>query len=461
MEISQISIRQPDSPEAAPKLIHLTDQLLEVLQKADNVNLLGAKLAEYVFFPLSHIFRQIDAFPPVLVENCLKCLQILIRHGWSNSLSGDLARQLLSLLVLIVDGKPGASRKTDIPEETMLEGFRTMSALFSVPYAPSVASSLLQNDFLPTTGHAVSVILEALENAAYSEIQVEASGVIQRAFKLFKSQVAYEGFLPGTVSSFAKVLSTPTQYKNMVLREALSGLQTVLVCSMGDMRTSQVKWELAGKRPADVEESEEEAQYLKWQKASTAQIKIALGSVVKLHKTETSVVRLALYKLCVILLDECHTSMWNCAPLLLETAVILSGEAKDAPAELPSLIDLISIHPELEEILKSTVYGWLTSLARQMQASDDRVKQSSFTNLTRGIDILKKARISSSTLEDALTSSITDSMVVLMSQTASPDSSQSAKVQLLTEGNNVVSSALIDEGPYQKSLIKDNNTGSL
>ncbi|KAH8169703.1 HEAT repeat protein [Sarocladium implicatum] len=461
VEISQIAIRQPDSPEAARKLVHLTSQLHGVLQKADSGNLLGPKLAEYVFFPLSHIFRQLEAFPPPLIENSLRCLRVLIRYGWGNTLSGDLARQLLSLLVLIVDGKPGADRKAGIPEETLLEGFRSMSALFSVPHATSVAPSLMQNDFLPTTGHAISVILEALENAPYSAIQVAAAEVIQRAFKLLKSQDAYEGFLPGTVSAFAKVLSTPTKFKNAVLIESLSGLQTVLVTSMGDMRNSQAKWELVGKRPADVEESEEEAQYAKWLKASTAQIKLALGPVVKLNKSESPGIRLALYKLCIVLLDECHTSLWNCAPILLETAVILSEEAGDAPAELPSLTDLISIHPELGEILKATVYGWLTSLARQMQANDGRVRKAAFNNLARGINMLKKARISSSTLEDALTSSITDSMVVLLSQTGQSSVSDSAKVQLLTEGNNVVSNVPLDGSPYQKALINDDNTGGL
>jgi hypothetical protein len=360
----------------------------------------------------------------------------------------------------VVDGKPGVAKDDDMPEERLLEGLRTMSVLFNTN-AFRVGPSLSENDFLPTTGHAISVVLDALETAPYAEVQIQAAEVIERAFSIFKVQHAYEAFLPGTVSAFAKVLSTPTKYKSSVLARIIEALNLVLTKSLGDIRKEQVKWSLAGKRSNNITESEDEAQFAKWAKASAAQIKIALAPVMKLHKSEASQVRQALYQTCISLLDECHNSLENCASMLVETAIILSDQQEDAPSTVPSLMDLVSIHPELSEVLKNIVYGWLTSLARQMQANDDRVKQAAFVNLTRGVEMMRQARIESSTLEDALSSSIADSMVVLLTQSRSPSSSQPAQVQLLTDGNDSASAITSDNAPYQKALIAGDNSGDL
>ncbi|KAK0386335.1 hypothetical protein NLU13_6172 [Sarocladium strictum] len=463
VEISQLAIRHAESPDATRQLIQLTGQLYQTLEKAHKGNALTSKLAEYVFFPLSHIFRQLDVFPHLLVESCLRCLQVLVRHGWGSEMSGDLARQLLSLLVIVIDGKPGAAEKDDIPEETLLEGLRTMSAIFSTN-GFRIGPSLTANDFLPTTGHAISVVLDSLESAPYAEVQLQAAEVVEKAFSIFgnqQSQQAYEAFLPGTVSALAKLLATPSKYKNSVLARAIGSLVVILTESLGDMRTEQVKWSLAGKRPDGVKLSDAEADYAKWVKASAAQIKIALATVMKLHKNESSQVRQALYQTCISLLDECHASLENCAAMLVETAIILSDQQPEAPNTLPSMMDLVLIHPELGEVLKSTVYSWMSSLARQMQANDDRVKQAAFINLTRGVEMLKQAHIESSTLEDALSSSIIDSMVVLLTQSRSPKTTQSGQVQLLTDGNNSSSTSASDNSPYRQALIAGDQSGKL
>ncbi|PHH87587.1 hypothetical protein CDD83_8665 [Cordyceps sp. RAO-2017] len=120
VKISQLAIKDSEVPAAARELVQLTDRVLAILEEQvkRGPDILDEKLAEYVFFPLYHIFRQMDRYPASLVENSIKCLRLLILHGWRAKMPAKLVQQILSLLVFVIDGTPGSQDKRELSEET-------------------------------------------------------------------------------------------------------------------------------------------------------------------------------------------------------------------------------------------------------------------------------------------------------------------------------------------------------
>lgn len=441
VKISQLAIRQEeDAPTGAQELIQLTNELLATLneQVQQNPTVLDDKLAEYVFFPLYHIFRQMGQYPMPLIETCVKCLTLLIIHGWKAKLSPKLVQQILNLLTFIIDGVPSSdsTEKRDVPEETILESFRGLTALLTTAgTSPTAASGLAESDAIPALGHSVSVMLSGITDGPTPQVQQEALRSIQATYVAIKEHAALASFLPGTISSLAKVTSTSGRYKKTVLAKCLSTVSLVLTRVLADLRTRSIL-----SKTEDTEEAEDEKGKLlspAWLRATVAQVKRALSTIMKLRTHESVEVRQALNKLCIVLLDECHKTLENCASFLVETAIILdsSDEGQGLWTET-SLRDLVSIYPNLGEIVKSTVYNWMTSLPRIMQGGDEDAKQAAVRNLAKGLELVKGLHIESSTLEDLMSSTLRDCIVSLIQTSKSEPVQEASSIQLIDDGDS-------------------------
>ncbi|KAL3953707.1 hypothetical protein ACCO45_011663 [Purpureocillium lilacinum] len=366
------------------------------------------KLAEYIFFPLYHIFRQMDQYPMLLVEKCVKCLHILITFGWKSKISSKLAQQILSLLVFIIDGVPGSQATREVPEETILETFRAQTALFNTAATSlDAVSGLADQESIPILGHAITVMLQGVTDGANPQIQSEALRSLQGVYSALKEQEALASFLPGIVSSLTKVLSTPNRYKTHVLSTCLETVQLVLTKVLGDLRTRSI---LAQEQGQSADERDDKGKVLTpaWLQATTSQAKLALSTVVKLRTQDALKVREALERLCITLLDECHTTLANCTNILIETAIILDSGDDTILAQQTTLRYLANIYPELGEVIKTTVYNWMSSLPRIMQVSDDDSRVTAVHNLSKGIGLLQSLGVESGTLEDSITASLKD-----------------------------------------------------
>ena len=401
-----------------------------------NPVVLDDKLAEYVFFPLYHIFRQMDNYPMSLIETCVKCLTLLIVHGWKAKISPKLVLQILNLLTFIIDGVPDSTKKRDVPEETILESFRGLTALLTTAGQSSTAASgLAESDAIPALGHSISVMLSGITDGPTPQVQQEALRSLQAVYTTIKEHAALASFLPGTVSSLAKVTSTPGRYKKNVLAKCLSTVSLVLTRVLSDLRTRSI----LASAEADDEDEDEKGKLLSpsWLRATVAQVKRALSTIMKLRTHESTDVRQALNKLCIVLLDECHKTLDNCASFLVETAIILDGpSSSQSILTETSLRDLVSIYPTLGEIVKSTVYSWLSSLPRIMQGSDENAKQNAVRNLAKGLELVKSLHIESTTLEDSISSTLRDCVVSLI-LTSKPEPVQESKsIQLLDDGDS-------------------------
>ena len=410
VKISQIALAETVDAAASRELVDLSRELLDILVSSADRN--GAGLdesrAEYVFFPLSHIFRQMDRYPMPLIENCLACLSVLVVYGWKSKISSKLVQQIFSLITFIIDGKPRQNNE-EPPEETILEAFRVQNALLSTAATSRLAASgLADSESVPMLGHGVTVMLDAAVDGITPAIQSEAIDCVSALYKAIRDQEALASFLPGTISAFAKLLSTPSRYKNIVLAKCLEAVKLVLVRVLADMRTRLIP----EKDPAEGEPNKLLSRT--WLEATSSQIKLALSPMMKLRKHDSDQVLLALERLCITLLDECHDSLKNCASFLVETAIILDpGSSEDFSMET-NLAHLVRIYPELEDAVKNTVYNWMISLPRIMQSADRDAKVIAVHDFLKGIEMLQSLNIQSTIIDDSLPSTLRDTVMSIM-----------------------------------------------
>ncbi|EEY20908.1 conserved hypothetical protein [Verticillium alfalfae VaMs.102] len=88
---------------------------------------------------------------------------------------------------------------------------------------------------------------------------------------------------------------------------------------------------------------------------------------------------------------------------------------EDAPSTLTtSLQDLATIYPELAELIKVTVYNWLTALPRIMQSAEEEKKQAAIRNVLKGTELVSRLQLASSTLSDAVSMALRDSVSSLL-----------------------------------------------
>ncbi|KAK6210132.1 heat repeat protein [Colletotrichum tabaci] len=413
VSISQLAIRQQG--EASKRLTGLTEELLSILN--DQVNrdatVFDEKLADYVFFPLSHVFRSHNQYPKPLIEVAIKCLTIVIVHGWKSNISPQILQQLLILLTFIVGGVPGGEEAHDLPEETELESLRALTALIAVAgTSTKAAAALTEEKLIPTLGHTITVLLECVADGRTPEIQLEALRTLACFYTGIKDQAALASFLPGIVSSLTKLLAKPPREKNRVLVSSLHSMKLVLVQVLGDVRTRSIT-----ARPNTEASSDTDKGAIlspAWLTATKAQIKLALATVLKLRTHGSKDVREALLTLCLGLLDECHISLENCSSVLVETAMVLSPTDQTSSIAVTSLHDLAIIYSELGETVKVTCYNWVTSLPRIMQSADEGKKQTAVQNLMRGMSLVGSLQLDSSLLDDSIAAALRDSVTSLV-----------------------------------------------
>ncbi|KAF4990660.1 hypothetical protein FGRMN_8332 [Fusarium graminum] len=434
------------------KISEQTGHLLGLLdeQTRQNPLVLDEKFSEYVFFPLHHVFRQMDQYPMPLVEDCIKILTILITHGWKAKISAELVRQILSLLTFIIDGTPGSTpaRARPIAEETVLEAFRGLTALFNTARLSNAAAlGLSEAETIPALGYGLTVMLNGVVEGATPQIQQEALRALQAVYHTVKEPAALASFLPGTISSLAKVSSSPNQYKGTVLAKCLETVSLVLTSVMADIQTRSI---IAKTETEHDEVKDNKILSPSWLKASAIQVKKALSTMMKLRFHESVLVKNALNKLCVIILDECHNTLSNSANILIETAMILGETEHKVSLTQTSLQDLINIYPELGEMVKTTTYSWMSSLTRLMQSADEDSKRDAIRNVLKGLKLLKELHIQSSTLDESMSIMLRDSIVSLMQASKTLMANDNTDIRLIDPGE---ASKEYHDAKYQPVLL--------
>ncbi|TVY32395.1 TEL2-interacting protein, partial [Lachnellula occidentalis] len=425
VELSQLALRDDGSSNITKSLIESTNKLLVILEeKCKRVDgVFDEKLADYVFFPLSQTLKRKQKYTDRLSELTIKCLRILLEYGWRRSIALDLARQLIILLAFVAGGPPDQKPAT-ISEELAAEAYGALAALFkAMGVTPGGSAALVETGTIPALGHCVTVILDGITDGSSVEVQLQALRALDAVWRCIKDSQALATFLPGTISGLTKFLMPGTasrrSRKNLVT--ALEVLEQVLISSLSDIRTRSIR-DKSSEEPA-ASSTEQKVLTKPWLKATTAQIKLALSNIIRLRKHDATDVRAALNRLCLTILDECHATLTESASLLVETCMILNRidqEDHDLSTRKTTLSDLASIHPDIGELVKSTSYNWVTSLPRIMQTNDESAKNSALQQLSRANHLLRQLNSDSSILEDALGSSLRDSITVTLEASPAP-----------------------------------------
>lgn len=393
------------------------------------------QLAGYVFLPLSHTLKACRNKPGRITESATKCLQVLLAYGWKNTIEVPLSHQLLILLTLFAGGGPPS---ITVSEELKFEALKALTLLFEdVRLSPKASASLTDMAIIPAVGQCVATILDCIKDGETPEIQLEGLKVINSLWACMKSQQqALSTFLPGTVSALTNCLMPTTKRprSSKVLVSGLKALAQVLTSVIGDMRVTNLKDSAvdcvtAPKAQPTLTKS--------WLKATASQINLALGNIIKLRNNGNADVRKALEATCLILLDECHSSLEVSAALLVETAMITASSLDDHTS-ITTLKDLASIHPSINELIKTTAYNWATSLPRVMQASDESAKAAALRHLARASELLRDLDYGSDVLESALAGCLRDSVT----STLDPTQAKGGIEEASTSSNNDLSLSL-------------------
>jgi hypothetical protein len=405
-------------------LIQSTALLLKLLQqkcqRTDGV--FDEKLADYVFFPLSQILRRKQKYTDNLSELTIKCLRILLEYGWRNTIALDLAKQLLILLTFVAGGIPG-QEKSAAPEELAIEAYGALAALFrDLGRTPGGAASLVETGTIPALGHCVTILLEGITQGPSAGVQLPALHALDAVWHCVKDSQALATFLPGTISGITKSLTpgTTNRRSRKILVTALEVLGYVLVSILSDIRTRNIRDSDDTSDRSSATGSDQTILTKSWLKATSAQIKLALSNVVRLRSHESTEVRQALNILCLTILDECHDTLSESASMLVETCMTLSEAEYQGTHNRTTLMDLAIIHPDLGELIKQTVYNWVTSLPRVMQSHDETAKEIALDQLSKAHGLLVGVNLESSILEESLAASLRDSITVLQDLSPQP-----------------------------------------
>lgn len=330
----------------------------------------------------------------------------------------DLAKQLLILLTFIAGGVPGQEDPA-ASEELVVEAYGALAALFrDLAATPGGSASLVESGTIPALGHAVTVILEGVTSGPSTEAQIQALDAIDAVWHCIKDPNALANFLPGTISALTKCLMPQTGSRRTrgTLVKALWTLNYILVSVLSDIQTRSIRIDAKSKEDTPETAFEQKPLTKSWLKASAGQIKLALSNVIRLRSHESAEVRKALNRLCITILDECHDTLAEAASMLVETCLTLSGVDEEDSLSLrtTTLVDLAAIHPDLNELIKSNIYNWLTSLPRVMQANDEKVKLAALGQLAKAQELLVGLNSQSSILDEALGNALRDSITVTL-----------------------------------------------
>lgn len=388
-----------------------------------DANVINGALGDYVFFPLSHVFRQHQVLNDRALEFGLQCLEILIKTCWRLKIPTELAKQLLVLITFIVGGAvPGAEAPTkQRSEETKLAGMKCLIALFG-SLERTGKRSLADVQYLPAVGHTVTTILGVLiESEASVDLQTAAlDAVADLLFRCVDEEDIIASFYPGVVSGLVKVigLGRTTKRPYQALRNTIKLLTSIICRVLGDRQTSGLPSDdpvaLIKKGTVDKGEDLKVRRTTAWLKATASQTKAALENILRLRTHPKSEVRKAVFELCRDLLELCSASLAEAITPLVESMIVFSSDESDedlAKLAESTLRVSAALNPNVKDAGQSSLHGWIVTLPRVMGSNDEDAKTRLIVRLSTSFKLLTEVGLETELLQDMLAGNIRDSLI--------------------------------------------------
>lgn len=469
MELSAIGLKFRANLVAARDVTRALEPVHRVLVELARDDLLDEKLAEYAFFPLTHIFNQTQQASVRCLELAVKCLQILVEKGWREKLSAQMGKQLLILLTILAGGSPGQSQNPQSShaksEELSMAAFDSIGAVCRLIKGQEATSTIFNEVGTATVvDQAVYVFLEAIVDGPADGVQVSAARALQALHSRVTDRVVLASLMPRTVSSLTKALRSMSQtrrsYKLLsccleILTEDLRVMLNDVAVSTTDATHSKAG--NSGNADAVVLDQS-------WLSATVSQVKLALANIVHLRNHDRWEVRHALFQLCVMIVEECQKSLEDSLPMAIETLVVLSES--DGPRQpnqaYTTLRHLTASSDHISNLLKSGLHSWIVALPRLMQGNDDSAKQRAIRQISAAFQILSEVQRRNKIIEDTMTTSLCDSVSAAISvssnvpQPLEPDVGPALEVDTLNDSSETPTFApvLLGHGSQKDTLAE-------
>ncbi|KAJ5628706.1 Armadillo-like helical [Penicillium lividum] len=430
VELSSTGLGFRGNHNSASDVIRALEPVHYVLEELAGKNALDEKLAEYAFFPLSHIFNETQRLPARCLELAVKCLQILIADGWRQKLSPAMGKQLIILLTLIVGGSPNKvdgkePLKNQVTEELSIAGFECLQAIFDMLEGPVAEKTIFHEIGTATVvDQTVYLLLEGIVDDRSDDLCIAAAKALNALYARISDRVVLASIMPRTVSALAKVVKPTTQTRRSykLLETCLQILKHLLQSVLNDRVTSNTEKPKAAHLKTDTLALDKS-----WLKATTTQIKLALVNVIQVRRHQRPEVQSEMLKLCVMVIEDCQVSLKDAIPLMVDTIVVLADKEEEVQNEAyKTLIHLATTYTIVLDSLKESLHNWLMSFPRIMQSSDETAKQWGIRQISTAFQVLSQVQSGSDILTNSLASGLCDSI--------------SAVVKLSTNGPQILAS---------------------
>lgn len=414
MELSSIGLRFRGNQASATDVYRALEPVHHVLEELAGKNALDEKLAEYAFFPLSHIFNETQRLPGRCLEMAVQSLRILIAQGWRQRLSPAMGKQLIILLTLIVGGSPNRSEEKELPkprvsEELAISGFDCLHAIFDVLEGPVAERTIFHEIGTATVvDQTVYILLEGVVDERSDELCLAAAKALQALYARITDRVVLASIMPRTVSTLTKVVKPTTQIRRSykILQSSLQILSHLLRAVLSD------RVAITPEKPTSIQsQSDTLALDASWLKATTTQIKLALVNVIQIRRHQRTEVQSALMDLCLMVIEECQVTLKDSIPMTVETVVVLADKEEEGSNHaFNTLIYLATTYPVVLDTLKESLHTWLASFPRVMQSNDETAKQWGIRQISTVFQVLSQVQSQSDLLIGSLATGLCDSV---------------------------------------------------
>ncbi|KAF2678161.1 hypothetical protein K458DRAFT_377196 [Lentithecium fluviatile CBS 122367] len=371
VEVLQATASLPQRPSARSDLTKALTALSSTLQTVTAIpGALDARLAEYVFVPISQVLRISRTVPVRALELCLECISILLKAGWGGALAPELSGQLLILFTFMAKPSSAENGIAGSSEELQTLALKCIGELFTeVSRTTPGKQQLTATANIPALGEAVLVILDSVTGSNSNPVKLQAVTTMSSLITAIDDKDALASFLPRIVSSLTKVLtpSSSNRASFRVLERGLVSLSALFTRLISDRETK----DLPKTGPQSSQDTSKVVRSSSWLQATASQIKIALANILKLRNHNKSEVRQALLGLCLTVIQECRTSLADCVSMVIETMVTLAGRGESSDTVEKDLKIMLSTDDKLSDLLRESLHGWIISLPRLMQSKDD------------------------------------------------------------------------------------------
>lgn len=309
------------------------------------------------------------------MELCLECISALLSARWGGHLEPALSGQLLILFTFLAKPSSAENGIAATSEELQALALRCTTQLFTEASRTDQAKqAMTATANIPALAEAVLVMLDSLTDSKATSVRLHAVTALKALNDAIPDDDALASFFPKLVSSLTRLLtpSSSNRPSFRVVEQGLGLLTSLLLRLLSDQKTSNlpVKATLQNSVTSGVV-----SRSTSWLHATASQVKIALSNVFKLRHHDKVEVRAALLQLCICIIQDCRTSLSDCASMAIETIINIADHDDPQSTVENKLKALLSTDQHLSDLLRESLYGWTVSLPRLMQSKDDHTRR--------------------------------------------------------------------------------------